>query len=65
MIEIGKAIEGISINGLEWVLDNEGQVMRFDSREDAKRFLRENGYDHLSDEELEDSFFYKDTDDDD
>lgn len=59
MIEIGRAIEGVSINGLEWLLDDEGQMLGFETREDAKDFLRDNGYEELSDEDLEDSFFFQ------
>ena len=61
MIEIGRAIDGISINGLEWLLDDDGQTLKFESRNEAKDFLRDNGFDDLSDEELEDSFYFRDT----
>lgn len=63
MIEIGRAIEGISINGLEWLLDDAGQTMKFESINDAMDFLKDNGFDDLSDEELQDSFYFKDTED--
>lgn len=59
MIKIGRAIEGISINGIEWLLDEENDVMTFSDRENAKEFLKENGFDSFTDEELEDSFFYE------
>ena len=46
MIMIGRAINGISINGLEFVLDSiVGDVMLFESEEKAKDFLRDNGAD--------------------
>lgn len=64
MIEIGRAIDGISLNGLEWLLDDEGQILKFESRNEAMDFLRDNGFDNLSDEELENSFYFKDTEDD-
>ncbi len=59
MIKIGRAIEGISINGKEWLLDDKNQIMTFSSTENAKEFLKENGFESLSDDELEDSFFYE------
>ncbi len=59
MIKIGRAIEGISLNGIEWLLDEENDVMTFSDRENAKEFLKENGFDSFTDEELEDSFFYE------
>lgn len=59
MNKIGRAIEGISINGKEWLLDNENKLMSFSSKENAKEFLKKNGFESLSDDELEDSFFYE------
>ena len=59
MIKIGRAIEGISINGIEWLLNEENDLMTFSDRENAKEFLKENGFDSFTDEELEDSFFYE------
>tara|TARA_R110001606_G_scaffold362994_1_gene516898 strand:+ start:186 stop:377 length:192 start_codon:yes stop_codon:yes gene_type:complete len=59
MIKIGRAIEGVSINGIEWLLDENNDLMTFSDRENAKEFLKENGFDSFTDEELEDSFFYE------
>ena len=59
MIKIGRAIEGVSLNGIEWLLDEENDIMTFSSRENAKEFLKENGFDSFTEEELEDSFFYE------
>jgi len=59
MIQIGRAIEGVSINGKEWLLDGNNDVMKFESQDKAIKFLKENGFDNLSDEELKDSFFYE------
>ncbi|TDY13437.1 hypothetical protein [Meridianimaribacter flavus] len=59
MIKIGRAIEGISLNGKEWLLDSNNELMTFDSVNDAKEFLKENGFDSLSEDELEDAFFYE------
>lgn len=47
---IGRPINGVTINGLEYVLDDEDELMLFDSIEEAKEFLRENGID---DDEIE------------
>ena len=44
-IAIGRAINGISINGLEYLLDGDDNLMLFNSVEDAKLFLTEHGVD--------------------
>ena len=41
MIKIGKAIGGISLNGIEWLLDSEGNEMHFEGEAKAITFLRE------------------------
>ena len=63
MIAIGRAIEGISINGLEWLLDDTGELLQFDSTHEAKEFLRDNGFDNYSHEDLEDSFHFQESED--
>lgn len=40
---VGRPINGISINGLEYLLDAENIEIKFDSVEDAKAFLSQNG----------------------
>ena len=52
MIEIARAIGGISINGKEYLLDDEGNTMKFENRETAFQFLKKNGLQKMSDEEL-------------
>lgn len=47
---IGRPINGISINGLEYVTDNNGEEMIFDSIENAKEFLDSHG---IGEEEIE------------
>jgi len=64
MIQVGKAINGISINGNEWLLNDNGTVKEFKDKEKAKAFLRDAGID-LTDEEMEDSFTFKDTEEED
>ena len=62
MIEIARAIGGISINGKEYLLDDEGNTMKFENRETAFQFLKKNGLQKMSDEEIEKSFFFQDFD---
>jgi hypothetical protein len=59
MIGIARAINGIAINGKEWLLDSEGNTMEFESIHSAKDFLRQNGYEDCTDEEFEDAFFFE------
>ena len=40
---IGRAINGITINGLEFILDENNEVMLFHSINEAKGFLLDNG----------------------
>ena len=59
MYIVGRPIEGISLNGLEYLLDDEGNLMEFDSPIEAKEFLRENGHEDWSDDELEDAYMFE------
>lgn len=43
MVIIGRPTNGISINGLEWLLDNNSEFMRFSDSNAAKYFLLDNG----------------------
>lgn len=43
-IAVGRHINGVAINPLEYLLDDEGDLMTFESEEKAKEFLAENGY---------------------
>lgn len=56
-VVIGRAINGISINGLEYALDDAGNYIHFNSIEEAKQFLRDNGVE--DEEDLEDCFVLK------
>ena len=47
---IGRPIEGVTINGNEYVLDDDGELMTFDSEEDALDFLKACG---LTDDDIE------------
>lgn len=62
MLTIARPIGETTLNGLEWLLDKDGNTMKFGSKEEAKEFLRTNGYKHLSDEQLESSFLIDDED---
>ena len=50
MIIVGRPINGITLNPLEYLLDDDGNEMLFETEEKAKDFLREHGY---TDDELE------------
>jgi hypothetical protein len=43
MIIIGRPVNDISINGLEWLLDDNGEPMRFVDGNIARLFLLDNG----------------------
>lgn len=60
MIIIGRPINGISLNGNEYLLNEEGtKELEFVDKETAKNFLRENGYEDMTDDEMEDSFHFE------
>lgn len=41
---ISRPIEGVTINGKEYILDEDGELMKFDSIGKAKEFLAGYGY---------------------
>ena len=43
-VAVGRHINGITINPLEYLLDDEGDLMTFESEEKAKEFLAEKGF---------------------
>lgn len=61
-IIIGAPINGISINGLEYLLDPDNNVAVFKDVGEAKQTLRNLGY---KDQEVEDYFTYVDAGSDD
>lgn len=61
MIAVKRAIEGISINGYEWLLDKNNKIMKFNNRKVATTFLRSNGFDELSDSEINETFTFEET----
>ena len=55
-IIVGRPIEGISLNGLEYLLDPEGDELLFNSIGDAKQMLSDNG---IGEADLEECFVYE------
>lgn len=49
-IAIGRHINGITLNPLEYVVDDNGELMVFETEDKAKDFLREHGF---GDEDME------------
>lgn len=43
MIRVSRAINGITINGDEYILDKNNEIMLFENEKQAKQFLKENG----------------------
>lgn len=50
---IGRPINGIPLNGLEYATDDDGALLQFDSIESAEIFLKENG---ATKEDIEDFY---------
>ena len=59
-IIIGRHINGITINGLEYVLDDNGEYMVFETEEKAKEFLFKHGF---KEENIENLVFEEYSDD--
>lgn len=54
-IAIARHAEGVTLNHLEYIMDDSGTAVRkFESEEQATEFLKENG---VSDEQIEDLKF--------
>lgn len=47
---VGRYLDGITLNQLEWLLNDDGRVRIFDSKDNAKGFLRSI---MMTDEEME------------
>lgn len=54
---IGRYQEGISLNPLEYLLDDNNKPIKFDSKESAKEFLKTH-FPTFSNDDLEDNFIY-------
>lgn len=48
---VGRPINGISINGNEYLCDSEGRAIVFDDEADARAFLKDSG---MTKEDIED-----------
>jgi len=59
MVTIGRYIEGISLNGIEYLLNEDGSVMRFASTPLAKEYLRSKMGEDATDELLEEVFIFE------
>ena len=44
MVTVGRHINGITINPLEYLLDESGNLLAFENEEHAKRFLKSKGF---------------------
>lgn len=44
MIIVGRHINNIQLNELEYLLDEEGEIMQFESKSNAIDFLKEKGF---------------------
>jgi hypothetical protein len=65
MIVIGRPIEGISLNGLEYLMNEDNTDYKmFNDKREAMDFLNSLFEEPLSDDELEDGFKFLDTETD-
>jgi hypothetical protein len=44
MVNVGRYIHGVTLNPREYLLDNDGEVMEFETEKAAKTFLKEKGF---------------------
>lgn len=44
MILVGRHIEGITLNDLEYLMDASGELMEFDREDGAIKFLKDKGF---------------------
>ena len=51
MVCIGRPVDGISLNGLEYVYHDDGALARFEDEAHARDFLYQHGF---SDDDIED-----------
>jgi hypothetical protein len=64
-IIIGRPIEGISLNGLEYLMNEDNTDYRFfNDKREAMDFLNSAMEEPVSDDELEDAFMFLDTEND-
>jgi hypothetical protein len=61
MISIYRYINNISLNGKEYLLDEENQVLKFTNEKQAFNFLSDGGVEAKDEEELEEYGIYFET----
>jgi len=61
MITIYRYINGISLNGREYVIDEEDQILKFTNEKQALNFLSDGGVEAKDEEELEEYGIYFET----
>lgn len=59
MVAVGRPINGISINGNEWLLDDDDKLQVFPDKSAAVQFLKDHG---VSDDEMDYFTFDEDVD---
>jgi len=59
MVAVGRPINGISINGNEWLLDDKSKLKVFADKSEAVQFLKDHG---VSDDEMDYFTFDEDVD---
>ena len=65
MIIIGRPIEGIALNGLEYLMNEDNTDYKFfNDKQEAMDFLKSIMSEPVTDEELEDAFMFLDTETD-
>jgi len=64
-IVVGRPINGISLNGLEYLMNEyNSDYILFENKEEAKTFLNSMFEEPLTDDELEDNFMFLDSETD-
>lgn len=61
MISIYRYINDISLNGREYVIDEEDQILKFTNEKQALNFLSDSGVEAKDEEELEEYGIYFET----
>lgn len=61
LITVKRPIAGCTLNGQESLLNWDGTEMKFKTIGDAVSFLKDNGYDKLTMEEIEEYFTFNET----
>jgi hypothetical protein len=65
MIIIGRPIEGIALNGLEYLMNEDNTDYKFfNNKQEAMDFLKKGFEEPVSDDDLEDTFMFLDTETD-